>query len=249
MDKELLDKVHFVFLTECTSTNGYIKTNADDLENLTAVITENQTKGRGRFDRRWITEPKSGVALSLLLKNIPAKDLSFYPIIASVAVSDALFSLTGKNFSIKWPNDIIYNNRKICGILCESRIRASSCNLIIGIGINLRTQHSFFIRNELEFAGSVLSESGCDIKIQNAVPNVLQYLINICNRFENGEKNDILQSYRSRCVTLGRRIKCENIEGTAEDINMDGSLKVKLDTGEIINLTDASVTVQGLYNV
>lgn len=237
-------------LEECDSTNNYIKLNQEKLADFSAVITLNQTSGRGRFDRRWICEPDKNLAMSLLLKNQNTVELSFYPILTSLAVSKSLKSLTGRDFQIKWPNDILYEGKKICGILCESRIKGNTSNIIIGIGINIGSDKTFYLNHKLDFAGSVFSETGIKLMPEEIAAAVIQSLNNICDRYKNGEKQNILREYCSHCVTLGRNIKYgENINGIAVDINLDGSLKVLLDNGKKENLTDASVIVQGLYSI
>lgn len=123
------------------STNDEALTWADEgAADFSLVIADEQTKGRGRFDRRWITRHGSSLAFSLILKPSEAEieHLNLFAPLCGLAVHDALKSLFNINPQIKWPNDILIERQKCCGILAEAAWTNSHPNaVVLGIGINI----------------------------------------------------------------------------------------------------------------
>lgn len=123
------------------STNDEALTWADaGAEDFSLVISDEQTKGRGRFNRHWVSRPGSSLAFSLLLKPAPAEieALSLFAPLCGLAVHDALQSLFKIEPQIKWPNDILIERKKCCGILVEANWTDGSPNaVVLGIGINI----------------------------------------------------------------------------------------------------------------
>ena len=107
---------------------------------LALVIADEQTKGRGRFDRRWVTLPESSLAFSLILTStfIEARKIPLYAPLGGIAVQEVVKNLLGLDTRIKWPNDVLLNNRKFCGILVEAAWQGSDLlGVVMGIGINV----------------------------------------------------------------------------------------------------------------
>lgn len=131
---------HITYLESVDSTNKYAK----DLGNKgnfgqSLIIAEEQTLGRGRLGRDWSSQPQSGIWMSLLLKpEIQPTLAARITLVAAAAVSEAIDSVTGLETRIKWPNDIILNQKKVCGILTEMSAELNHINyLVLGIGINV----------------------------------------------------------------------------------------------------------------
>lgn len=147
------------------STNDEALSWADaGAEDFSLVISDEQTKGRGRFNRHWVSRPGSSLAFSLLLKPSPGEieDLSLFAPLCGLAVHDALKSLFDINPQIKWPNDILVERKKCCGILVEAAwIDGSPNAVILGIGINIT-------RDSVPPAGGQLFSAAC---IEEFVPS------------------------------------------------------------------------------
>ena len=119
------------------STNTYGKTNFDTLEDRTAIIADEQTHGKGRFNRVWISNNSSNIYLSLVLKPQNITYIANLTQYMSVAAAKVL-STYNVQPQIKWPNDVLINNRKICGILSEGVLKNHKpSGVVLGIGINL----------------------------------------------------------------------------------------------------------------
>lgn len=157
----------------CFSTNDEILSVLNEDES-TAVFTFNQTKGRGQYGNIWKVIPNQNLAYSLALKtskvNISDTFLNYY---TAIIVRDFLANLTNANVKIKWPNDIILNGKKVCGILIEKKKIDHEEYYIIGIGINV-LQNDF---SHLPKAGSVLSVTGLNFDLNQFVNEFHQHII------------------------------------------------------------------------
>lgn len=128
---------HLEVLSEAGSTNAVLNEHAADAgvwPHLSVLVTDNQTAGRGRLDRSWIAPPGASLAVSVLLRRLPAADVrGWIPLAAGVAMADAIADqLPDHTVAVKWPNDILVDGRKICGILAQATADA----VIVGTGIN-----------------------------------------------------------------------------------------------------------------
>jgi len=137
-----------IVLESAVSTNDAareIGCHRDDPEGI-VVIADEQTGGRGRFGRTWISPPGVNLYCSVILKpDIVSGNVQVVTLAAAVAVASAIRQETGINAEIKWPNDILVNNRKVCGILAETRSGGSSpALLIVGIGVNVNMHRDAF---------------------------------------------------------------------------------------------------------
>ncbi|HEX3026109.1 MAG TPA: biotin--[acetyl-CoA-carboxylase] ligase, partial [Clostridia bacterium] len=147
-----------IFCPETTSsTMDFLKQRADDLSDGAAVICGEQTSGRGRRGRKWTSGKNQSLALSFLLKTPRTRQISAVTLVCGLACANALNRLFGSGFGVKWPNDPIFSEKKIGGILCESILSGDSCSIVCGIGINLTQDAQFFIDAGLPHAASILS--------------------------------------------------------------------------------------------
>jgi BirA family biotin operon repressor/biotin-[acetyl-CoA-carboxylase] ligase len=173
----------------CFSTNDEILSVLNEDES-TAVFTFNQTKGRGQYGNIWKVIPDQNLAYSLALKtskiNISDTFLNYY---TAIIVRDFLANLTNADSKIKWPNDIILNGKKVCGILIEKKKINNEEYYIIGIGINV-IQSDF---SHLPKAGSVLSVTGLSFDLNAFTNQFHQYLISRIKNMDS--ENEILKNY------------------------------------------------------
>ena len=172
----------------CFSTNDEILSVINEDES-TAIFTFKQTKGRGQYGNIWKVIPNQNMAYSLALKtskvNISDTFLNYY---TAIIVRDFLANLTNAEAKIKWPNDIILNGKKVCGILIEKKKINNTEYYIIGIGINV-LQSDF---SNLPKAGSVLSATGLRFDLNQFVNEFHQYVI---SRMEDINPEEIINIY------------------------------------------------------
>lgn len=185
-----------------------------------AVLAARQTRGRGRAGRAWAS-PDGGLYLSLVVRpTAPAHKWSLFPLAAGVAVATEL-RVDGTNVDIKWPNDLLLDGRKVGGILVESRAGASPF-VIVGLGLNLGAPP-----RELPDAAALRTGEERRALAQRLAGAILAHL----DALQRNGPTATLAGARALCVTLGRRVKAEKVEGRAVDVAEDGALLVEDDAG------------------
>ncbi len=228
-------------LAEVTSTNDYLRENASELPSGSAVTALVQTKGKGRRGHSWNSDG-GALPLSILLKN--PKEPSAVPLLAGVAVCGALSALSDSFVGIKWPNDIIINSHKVCGILCESSKIGDDLCVICGIGVNISQERDFFDKAGLPDAGSLKTLLGV-IPDRNALArDIVRRLLGI------GGFEEVYEEYKRRCVNIGREVRLiynkEERTAFAEDITESGALLCRDESG-LFEVNSGEVSVRGLY--
>lgn len=247
----LIDRVYF--LETVDSTNQMAKRVALDYPNKTAlIISREQTGGKGRRGRQWISEKDGGLWMSLLLRpDISPESVSVVTLIAAAAVSKVLGGASGLDVGIKWPNDIIVNGKKLAGILTELSAEPGYINyLIVGVGINT---NSLSFSSELEDKATSLKVSCPDMEINhlNIVKLFVEQFELYYNQFvEFSLLEEVLEVNKKRSVTLNRWVEIETTEGKetryAVDIDQDGSLIVLDDNQNKKKIYYGEVSVRGI---
>lgn len=238
---ELIETIH--------STNTYLK--EQDLNTLQegyVVLADEQTGGRGRLNRHFLSPRHSGVYLSVLLKPDLPPDISrLLTICAAVAVSKALQSVCGVGSRIKWVNDIFVDSKKICGILTEASLSAEMQSLdyvIIGIGINTGK-----IPEEIEdIATSVLEVTGKQGFRNRLVAEVLNQLEKIYfDYLLAGREADILTAYSERLIYINEKVlvkmPADTFEAVVLGIDETGNLIVEKEGGRVIHINTGEINV------
>ena len=134
---------HYIKVSQTASTNTYLSRLAATLPGGTVIYTPSQTAGRGQKGNSWESEDGKNLTFSLLLKFPPvkARDQFYLSEAASLAVVDALTAQAGKGFAVKWPNDVYWQDKKVCGMLIENSLNGTDiATSIIGIGINVNQE-------------------------------------------------------------------------------------------------------------
>ncbi len=234
---------NFIFLKETNSTNTYLKTRCKELCDGTVVSAEIQTAGRGRLGHGWSAN-EGMLPFSILLKNpIERETLTAR---AGLAICGVIADFCGNSpeIGIKWPNDIIIANRKVCGILCESLCFGDSVCVICGVGINISQSADYFLSENLPNAGSLLTQTGI-------APDREELLRNAAERIILRAKQPFSEcrgEYRKRLVNLGKKVRIisqnSEIEATAEDISANGFLVCRGENG-IFEVGSGEVSVRG----
>ena len=234
-----------LFEDEVDSTNLRIRDLArDGAVEGTILFAAAQTAGRGRMGRSFLSPP-GGLYASMLLhaSEEPARDLTLTPGVA-VAVSRAIRRVSGVACGIKWPNDLILQNKKLCGILVESFTVGARRELVIGIGINVNTET---FPPSLVTAISLYQATGQRCALEPLACALTEEL----DRFIAAWRADsacVLKDYRRLCLNLGRTVRLSDGRmGTAVDVDETFRLLVRFPDGGEEAVSYGEVSVRGLY--
>ena len=218
-------------------------------EEGTTVIAEIQTNGRGRLGRNWIS-PKGGIWMSIILyPNITPEEVSLITLAAATAVCTVIEQLYNVYPCLKWPNDIILNGKKICGILTEGSIGPDGLDYaILGIGLNLNFDNSNLPEEIKNLASTVISETGINFETEEVLRLLLLELNKAYKSFLF-DREKILRLWESYSTTLGQNVSVvfdnRTITGTALRITGEGHLVVFVDeTGEEIEVDSGEVSIR-----
>lgn len=246
---QIIDSV--TYLKTVGSTNSYAKKMADQIKNGALVISDEQTGGRGRLGRNWVSPPATGIWMSLILMpDIAPYEASKITQIAAAAVTKALALTTGMEFAIKWPNDILLNGKKVCGILTEMSAELNSINyLIVGIGINVNMD--VFPDEIKEIATSLRIESGKQHRRHAIVAEILKQFEALYKDFLTTKSMEkALVICRLKSAVLGKNVriikKNQTMEAKAIDISSDGELIIEKSDGQQERIFSGEVSVRGL---
>ena len=202
---------HWHIFETLSSTNSYCKENAASLPHGSIVIARSQTAGRGRRGKAWVdSPPDSALAMSILLKSEGDEALRGYapvmPLVIGVAVARAVFALSGRACTIKWPNDVLLENKKLCGILCESLVCGDSFCLVGGFGVNLTQPRTFFDENGLPHATSIAAETGGLYTREQAADAIAAQLSSALATVQAEGFGPIRDEYAGLCINIGREV-------------------------------------------
>lgn len=229
-----------VYLESVDSTNSYLKRIIKEtgLADGMSVMAEMQTAGRGRMGRSWLSIKGDTLCMSIALKTPYAEG---FTLLVALAVYDALKPFSGeKELKVKWPNDIICENKKLCGILCE---RVSEYT-VIGIGININSK-SFASEIENK-ATSLYLLSGKENDLREIFKAVNKAFENTLTKYGFTFSNDAKNKYESLCANIGKAVATEKFSGVAVGIADSGALLVKTQD-EIVNISSGEVAVHNIY--
>lgn len=225
------------------STNKYLKENYQNYNEYTVVSTYKQTEGKGRENKKWLAENNKNITFSILLK--PTIDTTKLPLITLIAGASVRNVISKYHSSeIKWPNDIIVNNKKISGILVESIISNKIEALIVGIGIN---------SNQEQFDSSIQSiATSLKIVLGKEIDNALlinQVIIEFDRLYKDFLNNgkEFLDVCRKYNYLQDRKIYHENNEYIVKDINDIGNLVVSDTNNCLKELFYGEVTLSNIY--
>ncbi len=238
---------NLLYLTRTPSTQDVARAEAKrGAPEGTVVLAEEQTAGRGRLGRSWVSPAGKNLYLTLIMQP-PAARLRILSIVSPLAVAEALEEAVGLPSRIKWPNDVLVGGRKIAGILIETELAGEAVKYaLVGIGLNV----NFDVGASPEiadFATSVRRELGRD----GSREELLAALLNAFEaRYSEALESDaVFQAWRSRLETLGRRVRAtlgeRVVEGVAEDVDAEGSLLIRREDGSLATVEAGDVTLSG----
>jgi len=242
--KELLkglngENIDFYLLDTVDSTNTFAKERLLRKDYLVA-ISEQQTAGRGRQGREWYSPDAGNIYMTIKFKDKNPAPLS---LIIALLISEAMDSVSGQkiNVGLKWPNDLLINKKKICGILIESEINADEVEFIVGIGINYSLPKKKAWWGEIGELADILPREKL---INNILRGIIRYL-------ENGYENWKTE-WEKRCMHMDIELKVvsnnqHDIEtGTFKGINQEGRMLLQTESGLKL-ISSGECSIKGVY--
>lgn len=222
----------FEVLDESASTNAALRILSADVDawpHLSVLVTDNQTAGRGRLDRSWVSPPGAALAISVLVRELPSSPeaMGWIPLVAGVAMAEAVASqLPGRDVGVKWPNDVLVDGHKICGILAESTGSA----VVIGAGVNTEmSAQQLPVPTATSFA-ALGAAADSDLLIADYLRR-LEALFAALRAWGDARRSGVLDAVSAVCATLGREVEVSLpdgsfLHGTAVRLDPDGRLCV-----------------------
>lgn len=215
------------------------------------VVAESQSSGKGRRGRVWSSEKGSTISMSLLLR--PTFSPSVAPkltLLMALAVAEVLHHLTDQKVSIKWPNDVLVNGKKVCGILTEMSAEMDCINyVVIGVGINVNNTE--FPEEIAATATSLLNEVGNRMGRTDIIINVMDFFEYYYGLFEEHQDlSDFVNLYDSYLINRNKEVRVLDPKGeytgTAQGINDNGELIVQKEDGTFVRVDSGEVSVRGV---
>ena len=234
-----LENIDFYLLDTVDSTNTFAKEKLLNKDYL-VVISEQQTAGRGRQGKEWYSPNAGNIYMTIKFKDKNPAPLS---LIIGLLISEAMDSVSGQkiNAGLKWPNDLLINKKKICGILIESEMNADEVEFIVGIGINYSLPKKESWWGEIGELADILPRE----KLMNSI------LQNIINYKENGYKN-WKHAWEKRCMHIGIELKALSNDqkdtdiGIFNGINEEGKMLLQTERGLKI-ISSGECSIKGIY--
>lgn len=246
----------------CGSTNQSLKAAAGVLPTGTLMVTDDQTEGKGRSGRTWWSEPGRDLTFSALLRpSLSAEEAPLLSLAAALAVAEMLEGLTGLQgrVRVKWPNDVLVGDRKVCGILLESSLSGAELEWVVaGVGLNVNSDPATHLAGlepseKRAWAGkptpsSLLVETGHEVARGRLLADLIPHLSPIV---ANIRTPDFLSRLRARDALLGRRVRVFAgppdgallVAGTAVGLGSKGELLVRGERGETASMVAGEVTL------
>lgn len=228
MNMEIGAKIHSV--KSCSSTNDLAKKLVYNGEGEgTAVVSSEQTKGKGTKGRNWFSAREKGLYLSVIL-HPPNSDISLLPLMAGVSVCETIFKSVGLRIRLKWPNDVIWGRKKLGGILCESGFLGSQVNyVILGIGLNVGHRREDFPEEIRHQATSLKLITKAEIDKKAILGNLWPVLNYWYGQFLQGEAENIVRAFQENSILPpGKDITVitegTDVSGTYQGIDLLGGL-------------------------
>ena len=238
------------YFTKVTSTNDVAKELAvKGAKEGTIVLAETQTQGKGRLGRNWLS-PKGGIWFSVILRpKIPAKDSYQLTFMAAVAVAKTIREMFKVNAEIKWPNDVLVNERKVCGILTETSIRGNAVEFaVVGVGVNANIDLTSFPKNLRASITSLEAEVKEAVDRERFLCALLGELENYYKMLQQKKFELVLEEWKRLTTLFGAYVVVtsfeEKIRGLAVGVSQNGALKVRLENGTIRKIVSGDVVNQ-----
>lgn len=242
---------HIYYYEEIGSTNDEARLLAEQgAAHGTLVVARNQTNGKGRRGRHWNSSADDGIWMSFVLRpDLEPVQAAMLTLVCAMAVSDGLLK-HGVDNAIKWPNDIVIDGKKVCGILTEMSTQMEWINYVVaGIGINV---HQACFPNDIEQSATSLAiKTNRRFHRAALIADVLTAFEHYYRLFiEKGDLSEIKTEYNARLINLNQCVKVigfhKTEEGISRGIDTEGALLVEID-GRLTRVLSGEVSVRGVY--
>ena len=204
------------------------------------IVADEQTKGKGRFNRKWFSS-KGGLYLSILLKEQDIGNVKYLTFISALSAVKSIEKITGLKAKIKWPNDIHFNGKKLCGILTETFKEG----VVVGVGIN--TNQKKFNKQISNIATSIKIESNKTVDKEKLLNKCLEEFSLLYKQYKNRKYKKILALLKKNCDTIDREAKVKTLKkefyGKAIDIDEECNLILRLKNSKIKKIVEGDVFV------
>jgi len=235
---------------ETTSTNDVIEKLArDGVKEGVVVFAEAQTGGRGRLGRKWMSPPRRGLWFSVLLRpQLRPQEVTQLTVASATALRRAIKTVTGRLPEIKWPNDLLFDGKKVVGILTEMSAEVDCVrHVILGIGVNVNQDAADFPAELRRLATSLKLVTGRKISRAELAVEMLRELDADYARIGAGKFSQLADEWETGCATLGKNVSVQmgarKIRGCAEALDDDGALLVRTEHGHLERITGGDVTL------
>lgn len=209
---------------------------AKSFKENSVIVAEEQTKGKGRFERIWFSS-KGGLYLSLVLG---AKDANYLTFIGAISVNKAIKEVYGLNTTVKWPNDLLYKKKKVCGILTEIK----RDKVIVGIGINTNNIIPKSLENKAVSLNKIIDKKIDNKRLLTNILEIFEYYLKL---LENKKYSKIINDWKKNSF-LGSKVKVKTLtktySGIAFDIDKDCFLIIKDKNNNKIKILEGDVLVK-----
>ena len=225
------------------STNNKAKEfSKKGLSNI-VIVAEKQTKGKGRFNRKWISD-LGGLYMTIVLKARDIEKVKYLTLISSVAVAKSIIKLTNLKAKVKWPNDVLVDDKKICGILTET-ISGKENYALVGIGLNVN--QSTFPKSIKKNSTSLRIKTNKQYNINKILEIIIKNFDFFYKYYKNKDYKKITDIWKKYSHTLGKKVKVKTLSGVyigeAVDIDKNCNLILKSDSGKIKKIFEGDVFV------
>ena len=224
--------IEYYSFTDSTNDDAFELISNDEAINGMIIITDYQKKGRGRRNNTWISSPGNNLTFSLILKEPDKQRLGLFSILSGIAIVKGIKKFTNIQCSLKWPNDIMLNNKKIGGVLIETKNKDSHIYGVIGIGININQQE---LPKELQSIASSL-------RIENSNPiqrePLLAFILNEFEKLYISDTDKWIATWKECCNHLDKKITFHKnddlIEGHFINIDNNGNAIININSKETL---------------
>jgi BirA family biotin operon repressor/biotin-[acetyl-CoA-carboxylase] ligase len=249
--KQIGKKVYY-FDTVDSTQNFASSIAKDHVETGSVVIAETQASGKGRLGRTWIS-PRGGIWLSVILR--PAFDISkitLLPLVAAIALYNAIFKTLGLKTELKWPNDVTLKGKKVAGMIIDAAVESSTIeSLVLGVGINFKINPKEIekkIKTKENFYGiATLVKKTDKTRPVRLVQSFLEELEKTLSDLADGKTNAIITSWSKKSSTIGRNVTVSTqggkVTGRAVRVDSDGTLIIKHNSRHL-KVTAGDITYQ-----
>ena len=217
----------------------------------TVILADEQMKGKGRHGRHWSSPSKGGIYMSCILRpSIAPNEIPRITLLAAIAVAQAIRDISYLEVTIKWPNDIMINGKKLCGILTEMKAEQDSVDFVIlGIGINVNAPIKQLPKGASSIKEELRRQEGGRAALSRVelTKRVLERLEEYYDILKSEGFEPIIETWKDLSSMIGSRVKVtlpgKTFEGLAHDINPDGSLVVRTESGLLEKVSSGDVVM------